>query len=424
MKLTKPKRNILSCAAGIGVLAIVIIACRREAVQEVNTAFDSASAKEWYYGVFKKSIEWASHRQNTTNGVQLPDWKQGITRKLGGMEIVEFPLIKSKSRVALASGENNQRLAEAVLSRIVFIRKDGQMYVREMDYIPDAGYAGRKGYDISDNNIQKLDPAFTGRLVIKKWGGQELSRRLVENGKITKKGRRVPVAASQTVQKESDASSRESCTTYRICEWYQDCWYELQGDNLVKECSAWTPTGYCWEETYCEADPCDGLNNEECGCVLYGICGGGEEGEGENCDNKQAELASAGTVMSEKESITETSNNGTLRSKKYVWKVYSVSNGMLPMYLVSTEKGVHELDSYGVFWYWKSLTHDKISKRGTEVLYSTSWSSEEAAINFDDIRRVANMNLDFDITISIVCKGMPVSYNGHAAPSTSWHVDE
>ena len=51
----------------------------------------TAFVKNWYYETFKKTAEWLSSAEH---GKKLPDWKHGEYKKIGGMEIVEFPLIK------------------------------------------------------------------------------------------------------------------------------------------------------------------------------------------------------------------------------------------------------------------------------------------------------------------------------------------
>jgi len=417
------KTNVLSSVLFFSLITIVIIACRRETTQEVNSGFDSEAAKEWYYGIFKKLPEF---QQSSIKGNQLPDWSNGRHHTIGSMEIMEFPLMQRKKLVSLEGGSTpaSRRLAEATLSRILFIKSSDGVHVREVDYIPDAQYGEAKGFDISANSIGNLEKNFSGRLRIKKWGGTELSVFLIRQGRIETKGKRLGSATGTMAR-------GENCTTYEICEMERTCREEMVGDVWVKtdDCTEWQPTGVCWFETYCEGDgtdPCAGMDEEQCVCMMMGICDGGGNEE-RTCADKQADMASAGSVMSEKESVTETSNDGVRRYKDYVWKVYSVSNGLIPMYLVSTEKGVHKKDNVGL-WKWESLSHHSVSKRGTEILYSTSVSNESATITYDDHiynpPTTAYISLRFDVKISAVCDGVPIAYNTTPTPSTSWHVSE
>ena len=86
-----------------------------------NEKFDAAFVKEWYYGVFKKSNEWKG-----SGGKQLPYWPKGVYKKVGNLEIVEFPLMKKSKDISIPADGledyNKIRIAEASLQRIAFIR--------------------------------------------------------------------------------------------------------------------------------------------------------------------------------------------------------------------------------------------------------------------------------------------------------------
>ena len=83
--------------------------------------FDASFVKEWYYSVFKKSNEWKG-----SGGKQLPYWPKGIYKKVGNLEIVEFPLMKKSKDISIPADGledyNKIRIAEASLQRIAFIR--------------------------------------------------------------------------------------------------------------------------------------------------------------------------------------------------------------------------------------------------------------------------------------------------------------
>ena len=175
------------------ILAIVIIACQKEAGRSPITApFNADAAKEWYYARFKKSPEWASY-QSSVYGKKIPDWKQGIYTKTKDMEMVEFPLVCEKKKVTIIGNPNlsapdKMRIAEATQERIVFIRhSNGKVTVRELQYIPDLDYLSSHAFDISANHIGHFDMDFAGVIVAKDWSGKEKARSIVKAGRITKR---------------------------------------------------------------------------------------------------------------------------------------------------------------------------------------------------------------------------------------------
>src|SRR5688572_17232388 len=99
MKYLNSKTAILSLILSAVILTFTIIACQKNTSSDaLDTVFDSADAKEWYYGTFKKSQEWLNYNAKE-NGVKSPDWNHGTYQKTGNLEIVEFPLIKVKTKL-------------------------------------------------------------------------------------------------------------------------------------------------------------------------------------------------------------------------------------------------------------------------------------------------------------------------------------
>jgi len=142
----------------LAILIGTIVACKKgfdEPKDEILRIdkFNPAAVKEWWYGTFVKSAEWTSYYSGQKNNKLVnskvrdksPDWNHGTYRKVGNMEIVEFPLIKGVASLLLPlnsklTASNRKRIAEASLTRIAFIKKgDGNIIVREIDYIPDWG---------------------------------------------------------------------------------------------------------------------------------------------------------------------------------------------------------------------------------------------------------------------------------------------
>lgn len=258
--------------------SIVFLACQKEvsSPEKQYTTFDDKAAKEWYYGTFKKSVDWQG---SSEKGTKLPDWKHPLRAKIGKNELVEFPLIKKNSSYPISA--NNQgktlttdeikRIANASISRIVFIKNpSGQLAIREVDYIPDWNYLQRKGFDISSIDIQSASNDYSGRIIVKKWNGEIVSMAMLENGKIIKRG-----VKSNTLQKNKEQANglteTEQCFEQQFCIWQQDCVVQIYGDGMmIQECTSWYNTGECWMEYWCEegGDPCE----------LYGMgCGDPEE---------------------------------------------------------------------------------------------------------------------------------------------------
>lgn len=278
-------RKILWGLATIITASLIVVACQKEVASplDAHAPFDAKAAKEWYYGTYKKTAEWAGY-DAVTNGKRLPDWEKGIQRKIGKLEIVEFPFVKEKNSFKMIyrgelSAESKRKMAEAALSRLLFTKyPSGAIQVREMQYIPDMDYLARHNFDASSNSFGDIDDDFSGTIVAKIWNGQEVSRKILKNGKIT---------ASFKKALSQPASPTESCPigTIQVDEYARDCESHLYGDGMFTyQCDPWFATGNQWcigEEEMNENPDCTVPNSPECSCSLTGGCedpgGGGEE---------------------------------------------------------------------------------------------------------------------------------------------------
>ena len=136
--------------------------------------------------MFKKTDQY--NKSVKRKDKKYPDQNNEYYRKIGYVEIIEFPLIKAKKQVSFVnSGKLNsaqaQRVLDASLTRAVFIKmgKD-KIYLREIQYIPDYDYLERKGFDISDVDLRKGND-FSGKVIIKTWDSEVLSMKILSNGK-------------------------------------------------------------------------------------------------------------------------------------------------------------------------------------------------------------------------------------------------
>jgi hypothetical protein len=269
--------------------------CQKDFGENTIDIFSQSEAKEWYYGTFKKSPEW---QQSNEKGKKLPDWKNGTYRRVGNMEIVEFPLMKERKTHSIPSASklsisDISKIADGSLSRIVFIRTSNiEIFVRELDYIPNIDFLKLKGYDISDIELGNRENNFSGRIITKKWDGTILSTRISENGKITKTGKRINNVNLKSLSLTS--ATKDNCE-YIVTEDYEKiCFFSLVGDDVWEflRCTEWEPTGnysideYCYSDTY----ECDYGSTESCECQLYGMgCEGnsdvGNDGDGSDSDD-------------------------------------------------------------------------------------------------------------------------------------------
>lgn len=321
MTKTKKLNQVVLWIFGLLTLTVAFIACRKNLTESTINIFSQSDAKEWYYGTFKKSSDWQNSNEK---GKKLPDWKNGTYRRVGNMEIVEFPLMKERKSYAIPSANklsssDIRRITDGSLSRIAFIRaSNNEIVVRELDYIPDIDFLELKGYDISDLKLGSKENKFSGRIITKKWDGTILSTRKSESGKLTKTGKRIISSNLKGNTMSSNATNNVSgCETYEICEYESECEERWVGDAWVPtgDCTPWQPTGNCWYEEYCGPEQCDYGSSESCECQLYGIgCeGGGGGGEDpppqpDPCTDAQT-AANAATILSQNSSYTGAKSN-------------------------------------------------------------------------------------------------------------------
>ena len=191
------KRNrqhlLLQISLLILLAATIVVACQKTTESSISgPAFNTGTVKEWYYGSFKKTAEYSSYNL-LLKGKKLPDWKNGKYKKLGNFEVIEFPLTREKTSLILPDNaglreQDKKRVAEASLSRIVFVKNGtGHIIVREATYIPDPDYLARHQYDISSNSFGNVDKDFSGTIQVTKWNSTEISRSVLKEGKVEKR---------------------------------------------------------------------------------------------------------------------------------------------------------------------------------------------------------------------------------------------
>jgi hypothetical protein len=314
----------------------VFISCQKEKKHfEPENPFAS-TAKEWYYSSFKRSAEW---KQSPLHGKKLPEWNHSIYKKIGNMEIVEFPLVSARKAILIPSSEalssaDKRRIAEASLNKISFVRKpDQSMKLREISYVPTLQYLKQNNYDISRRSVLNAINDFTGQIIIRNWKGKVLSIKQSVNGQITRKlktGRKENKSQSSGQQQMKDGFCSGPNDLWE-CEFIMNCDVIAYGDGMqVWENCELEPTDNC-TPVYCEDpgdDPCLEMTGEECACQFYGIgCGEGSEGddpEEEACPDYVCPNDIGSESISEQISSTTgtqaTGSNGLqVRTDQYKW---------------------------------------------------------------------------------------------------------
>ena len=269
---------IIKLYSFIIILTFLLASCERELYEQpTNTSFSSEVAKDWYYNSLKNSEQF--RKLSEIKGGKLPDWNNGVYRKTGTIEIIEFPLIKAKKQIAFPStGKLNpaevKRVLDASLTRVLFIKVDKKdIVMRELNYIPDYQYLQNKGFDISEVNLSKEKNDFTGAIHIKTWDSQLLSTRILKNGKVLNT---IDFNIQSKINKSNATSKINACELYEVVEYIQYCDGTVYGDTWTATgtCSPWEPTGNVfgpYEVCDNSQNECEFSSNPNCECEMYGL---------------------------------------------------------------------------------------------------------------------------------------------------------
>jgi len=408
---------------------LIAIGCQKildEPSFKVNAEFDAAFVKEWYYGTFKKSSEWLS---SVEHGKKIPDWKHPVYKKIGNIKIIEYPLIKANKKIPVLSEKflplERVKLSEASVDRIVFVQKnDGKISVRELSFIPEWDYLKSNNFDIIDEVVSNNAKNFIGQLLVNDWSGKQVSKWQIHNGSFKKIKRKINAPVNTSSNIINQTSNIQNCVTYLITEYERNCEYTSFGEGVsVYHCSEWIPTGLSWYEEVCDAeDPCEGFSEEQCACMVYGVCNGDEE---EDCSitsiSKLSELSNNSTTSNETISVSTISEQPEVRTKKYEWIILK----NIGWHLFSFDKGIHVATANPdptLKWNWQSFEHQNISRVGIVIGGNVEYALISATPTIGLYNAV--MDLDFKVTYSIICKGSPFSTELTYNSNKLFHVND
>ncbi len=412
-------RHLFLAGTVLTLAALVITACQKKADKPYSRdAFDVASVKEWFYGTFKKSAEYSAYDRSYA-GSKQPDWSQGKQIRVGDYDAIEFPLSRQKARVtipetAAATEAERSRIAQSSVARILFIKKGNKTLVREAQYIPDQDYLARHQYDISGNGFATVDKDFSGSIQVNDWAGNELSRSVLRDGKVQKR-----VKGTQLLNRNTPVNGgRIACDGVLVTEYERECEVHIYSDNQVTlQCGEWYPTGNQWCYEGEVANPCEDPASPQCACQEYGICEGGDGSGGEeNCEARQQQMeGSPDDALSSTGVLNQTQNS---RTKYYEWTFYKQNFGLWKF--ISHEKGVHVKDNG--FWRWESLTHESFSRVGSVIGGSITCTINSAQSTHG--MAFATMTLNYNITISLICAGSPLSWGNDYTSTKQFNIND
>jgi hypothetical protein len=424
------KTSILLAAM---LVPIIYIACRktdhnRSETTNATAAFNTAAAKEWFYGTFKKSKEFLD-LPVALDGKKLPHWQGGQYKKLGNTELVEYPLVQQIKRVPVtpaSGGGVDARLAEATITKAVFVKKNGKTALRLVQWLPDAAYAQAKGYDISQNSLLNTESDFTGKVLITRWDGLFIKGYQMENGRKTRAITQLKKKVTTDYDVPATNTPINPDCIYSYYAWAeQNCTVYPQGDNITVEvCGDWELIWDDLQEVSCPIDQSDcesmGLSTEDCLCQTLGLCNGDDDqidcaaqidGEFENIQ-----------TSSEMQTSNWVSNDPNSRVVRYKWKFVESNPGSLFQWnYVSIDDGYHK--KVNNEWRYDTIKHITVQK------------NIEPSIAFVvDCRNVqphayvgiyyASMELSYQIYQALICKGSPIDREGGFTSSKIFSVSE
>jgi hypothetical protein len=382
-------------------LAIFVVAigfgCKKTAINSSNEAdevFDVSAVKAWYYGTFARSAEF---KANFATDKKYVNWKYPSFSTNGDAEIIEFPLMKEKTDIRVSSKttlskQNSQMLAVASLKRVVFIKtKNGQIHVRELNYVPELEYLTLNKFDISSQNIGQPTFNFTGRLYVKKWDGATIGIHNYKDGKAKSKIKKIDKTVNNLV----------SCHTEEQCEWQEVCiivhvndlpdvpvcdWHPVNCTNveICEEIEDPDPDlcelhGICTPEEECNMNP-----TQECMCAIYGMgCiepGGGGDNPPETCT--ECGNVTEAQAQAQLNEITNTPN-------------YAVGTSILGVETAPDANGIikkpwanHGITySYTRLGYWTSTYAAHYTGKLYKNNQANEWKFE--SINFNDVHKIS-----------------------------------
>jgi hypothetical protein len=178
-------------------------------------------------------------------------WKKAYTSENDQFAFVEAPLYYNQKISAVLSSDGEpidqgvkRKIFDASLNRLVVYKdkKTGVIGQYIVNYIPDISYLEKHKYDISHNQINKLDKDFTGYIKYMTWDGEPKTILKIKDGKAVSKGRYRTEIINDKNGKTSrslsgNAAAKEVCETWTEITLVMVCWVMDPEYPNVMECN-------------------------------------------------------------------------------------------------------------------------------------------------------------------------------------------
>lgn len=185
------------CILLISLGVLIFQACRRTEVMSQKSTLTVDEAKEWWYGVYRKSAAYTEIDKSSVfaatdkgSNKKYPSWKRAVTYQLGNFEVVEAPLVYENKSVLMpgmgdiVNTEEGRRIFKASNSKVLLLKSpDGSINVRISTLVPSREYAKKKFYDLSDIHLNDIPEDFEGHQMIRKWNEEQINTYTLSAGK-------------------------------------------------------------------------------------------------------------------------------------------------------------------------------------------------------------------------------------------------
>jgi hypothetical protein len=343
---------------------ISVIGCRKfeisnEYLDQDPKSFKTIEAKEWWYGNFRKSIDYNKYNfkspfykalksinsdispDDWSPEKRFPSWKNSLTKTSGKLTIIELPLYSSLtiSFVPLRADEttfDRERIAGATVHKVLIIRNNetNETNVRVLTIVPSISYM--KGNPTVPLSYININTTFSGFIYIRDWNENLLSALKYHNGK-----RKIfdPFEKRKDFNEMRIMSSSNCDGTWDVVGYREFCITVHQADepDPCDDPSNWgsrpiiglTVPGDC--DYGGEIDPCLGMSTSDCDCLITGICPNDEySGQSyiEFFGNISEQLTTP-CFQNVYDNIVDTANNPNALRPRYqqmLWDVFGVSD--------------------------------------------------------------------------------------------------
>jgi len=284
------------------ILILIVFSCRKDSMEffkdqdltDPSVALTVDLAKKYYKNLKREkgnSLKDKELQQMFPSEVnnKYVMFKKAYVSQTAKLTFVEVPIFYNRKVTTLIrpAGVSLDKVTaeEAIVAKNSFDRlliyknkSTGETSQRIVRYIPDYEYLKRHNFDISRNQINRLDSDFTGYLEYSDWDGKAQFMLYFVNGKLFKKRtynyNRVASAGKSpgvSGQKQMSLGGPKNTISTTYCQGYVDvhvttvCYY-ADPEGFTEVCDTYEEySNYqeiCWEEPDLTGDP----------CIDYGQC--------------------------------------------------------------------------------------------------------------------------------------------------------